>query len=43
VTTFASTLNSPAEQQAILNAIVETFDATLVEGADSKEPAPCEV
>jgi hypothetical protein len=32
VTTFASTLNSPAEQRHIERLIVETFDATLVEG-----------
>jgi hypothetical protein len=35
VTTFASTLNSPAEQRHIERLIVETFDATLVEGVPS--------
>jgi hypothetical protein len=33
---FASTLNSEAEQRHIERLIVETFDATLVEGADSQ-------
>jgi hypothetical protein len=35
VTTFASTLNSPAEQRHIERLIVETFDATLVEGNEA--------
>lgn len=35
---FASRFNSEAEQRAILNAIVDTFDATEVLGAGPTSP-----